>query len=1031
MARNEEWRELEREILERTDVRQVYVEEFGVRLRDPAQQPNPNGWLSCHAIDRVDEHPSAAICVEGQFKGRYKDSAGRGPDASLNFFEFAARHDRQKRFEDWRAARKHYAAQVKVRLPKGAEPKNPRDHLDLTQFLRSKARDWCRSKGGFDVEALEMFGAQMGSWPKFMYLERRQQVIALPGYGPDGTAADPVSWTIYEAGGGKIQSYDPKSKTCESLKVKSLGGSEKSWLNRWALDHLAQAELVWKTEGPTDCLAVQQAILDYSTRHPPETGQRPWVERHVAITNGHGASEAPLDWQIRLLTGKVVAVCHDADKPGQYGARAFIGGNQATVREIRNVELPYTVQEDHGRDARDFLKGVHDDSSQGAPRRYEDLLALYNATQNVIRNDGPIVTQSGLFSTPAPGPNTGAVPLGTSFTPAPGPSAGAVPSAPSTPAPGPSTGAPPMNAPSMPVAELPPGMARGQEAPPPIERPFQLQTRTMEVKYQETIDFAELDVLGHYPDDSIEVYSRSARKVQRIKDIGYWNFTQLVYTLGPASQRFHGGREAISSMRTLDDLKVAIAYYGGKVSLIDRAPIGEGIWWAGDQIVLVNGGQGAVLTGGKLDLLDTPRVGDRILDWSRGEAWVDFDVLRQHLDRAAASPAWCQQALAELVRLLARWPWRYPVDARVVACLVVASWVQTLWRWRPQVALAGPTQAGKTTLIDSVLRVLFGQLASLSTCATEAAIRQELSNRSLIVFLDELDRNPARRQILDLIRGSTRGTRVIRGTADHAGRAFLMRHIVWMAGIEMGLTEAADANRTIQLELVLPTKREPLHLPSEEELADLGVRLLAVALTHVERALALAESLNSYRLPKVPQRLVECYAIPAAVWSAVHGMDNLGACNVIEEFLQPRSFAGRATADEVLLLRTILQSIVPIGRGERLSVAEILGDDQCYRARNRDLARVGIMLTWRKRGPRPDDCRLLDQIFVECNLVERALLQGTRWAGRDIAQVLERIPGARRCKRRLPKLLVDGVLLPRAAAKLAHDMIAREDASAG
>ena len=69
---------------------------------------------------------------------------------------------------------------------------------------------------------------------------------------------------------------------------------------------------------------------------------------------------------------------------------------------------------------------------------------------------------------------------------------------------------------------------------------------------------------------------------------------------------------------------------------------------------------------------------------------------------------------------------------------------------------------------------------------TEAAIRQTLQNQSTPIMLDEMDENPYRPKILQLLRTTSQGGQVLRGGADHTTRSFHVHHIAWLAGIDGG-----------------------------------------------------------------------------------------------------------------------------------------------------------------------------------------------------------------------------------------------------
>ena len=124
---------------------------------------------------------------------------------------------------------------------------------------------------------------------------------------------------------------------------------------------------------------------------------------------------------------------------------------------------------------------------------------------------------------------------------------------------------------------------------------------------------------------------------------------------------------------------------------------------------------------------------------------------------------------------------------------------------------------------------------------------------------------------------SARGGEIARGTADQRGRRFGLRHIAWLAAIELGLTREADRNRFILLELDRPPQEKfgRMNLPTEAQLADLGLKLLALAVAHVHAADRLAQKLKSHGVAGVPSRIVESYATPAALLAAIQGLYQL------------------------------------------------------------------------------------------------------------------------------------------------------------
>jgi P4 family phage/plasmid primase-like protien len=119
---------------------------------------------------------------------------------------------------------------------------------------------------------------------------------------------------------------------------------------------------IWKCEGATDMLSVLTLIMDAD-----EAGLIPEGEKHTAVCNACGSQERPSkesQWFIeRLGRAKEVFVIHDCDKPGQDGSlghpeKGKPGWATAVAQftaVVRNVVLPYPIEENHGKDVRDWI----------------------------------------------------------------------------------------------------------------------------------------------------------------------------------------------------------------------------------------------------------------------------------------------------------------------------------------------------------------------------------------------------------------------------------------------------------------------------------------------------------------------------------------------------------------------------------------------------------------------------------------------------------------------------------------------------
>lgn len=509
------------------------------------------------------------------------------------------------------------------------------------------------------------------------------------------------------------------------------------------------------------------------------------------------------------------------------------------------------------------------------------------------------------------------------------------------------------------------------------------------------LELLKLQVLGSHADHSIEVFSEDTRQNHRIQSIPHLYHSALIQMCGRRARDYvHGGKVVVSGKKTIDEVRNAIALFASHVSLADSATIGQGVWYADGQITLVNAGRAGVLTNNQFHYVTVPRVGRQILEFSTTDPWVDFDLLQGYIN--AANTQWCRDVYLELYDLLGKWYWRNPIDNHVAACLVIATWVQTMWPWRPLVAVTGSSNSGKSMLLDDFLRNLFSSMAAWMHKPSEAAVRQKINNRSVIVMVDEFEGDTNRQKVLDLFRASSRGGEIFRGTADQRGRRFVIRHIPWLGNIESGLKDEADRNRFIVLNLERPPlgKHGKITLPPESHLRELGHKILAMALVHFEDAKKFFFDLKKHQIPDIHGRMIENYAVPAAILSAIEQKNPDQAIRTLEDFVAPLVGQSSIIGDELTLMREILEAHFELRPGQKMSVAEALSEGSCFEERRDALERHGIALVMACAGHRRYS-RTDTRLFLNTTVILRYLLRFTDWANKDIGQLIGRLPEAR------------------------------------
>ena len=420
-----------------------------------------------------------------------------------------------------------------------------------------------------------------------------------------------------------------------------------------------------------------------------------------------------------------------------------------------------------------------------------------------------------------------------------------------------------------------------------------------------------LVVIGeHEGTEHIEVYSEEHRKGHTIRDVDKLTIAKLIQLVGVelVEEHVHEGKDPQPPRVQLKDVKNAIAAAAGTRLFrgIDR--LGGGTWEIDGDIVLVKSQEVGVLRGTKIERINSSFYKERFLDLSQSsENWTDFNVLERYLVEAQRDD-WCREVFQETTKLFAKWFWKQQPAPKVITSLVIASWLQTIWTWRPEVFITCDSDTGKSLLIESTLPAIWGSLCWHSHKVTEAAIRQTLKHHAKIPLQDEFEHSPNRQAVLELWRVTSRRGKVTRGTADQKGMEFYIRHLPWFAAIEMGLRKQADKNRFIILDMLeIPAEiRGNVDLPSSTRLHELGQNLLGVGLRHIGRAKELANQLKIGQVTGVPGRVLESFSVPCAIASAIEGLTLPEARQLITFWLSHWDFTGQAVKDKFSVLEKIL-----------------------------------------------------------------------------------------------------------------------------
>ena len=213
---------------------------------------------------------------------------------------------------------------------------DPAAKLEFVEWNESLAALWCLKKKPIKPDALHKIGARQAIY------DQKFKVIAIPVWSK--TPDNVVGWNLYNITGGTLPKFVKKGEPYDQVKVKLTFGSTSGLIGFIEQDPTK----VYKTEGPTDLLAL--ISLDPGAS---------------CICNANGAKENPIRsfrWLPEVVNGADIFVIHDCDKPGQEGATmvkdrpgwASWFAGQCDQSKVRNIVLPYAIEETHGKDIRDW-----------------------------------------------------------------------------------------------------------------------------------------------------------------------------------------------------------------------------------------------------------------------------------------------------------------------------------------------------------------------------------------------------------------------------------------------------------------------------------------------------------------------------------------------------------------------------------------------------------------------------------------------------------------------------------------------------
>ncbi len=171
----------------------------------------------------------------------------------------------------------------------------------------------------------------------------------------------------------------------------------------------------------------------------------------------------------------------------------------------------------------------------------------------------------------------------------------------------------------------------------------------------------------------------------------------------------------------------------------------------------------------------------------------------------AAKPAAASVAQGICADMAELWSFRDQGGEIMAMGLVGAGYLAAALDWRPNGFISGPSNAGKSHLLEA-MRAL-APLAHYSTDTSKAGVESAVNGRAMPIFLDESsDREGTAQNLLDVVlsASSGAGTKLHRGTADGGVRSIEVCASVIMASVSPPEMLPQHRSRFVLIELMKP-----------------------------------------------------------------------------------------------------------------------------------------------------------------------------------------------------------------------------------
>jgi hypothetical protein len=512
--------------------------------------------------------------------------------------------------------------------------------------------------------------------------------------------------------------------------------------------------------------------------------------------------------------------------------------------------------------------------------------------------------------------------------------------------------------------------------------------------------FSNFAVLGVSPNGRAVIFVKDKRAVHEI-DLARIKEVQMQLLIGNEFNRLVniGTVEIAGRILTkirFRDLLTAIAAEARKTEFRKLRTIGNGIWNLKDGIVLVGEQSLLLRSGHPVEEVINPVQAGNYLCPNLNTYVLPAGRIKQQLN--VWNQRCARKTLLEVNRRVAQWKFKRRGTSLLLTALLAATWLESIWQWRPMVWLTAESGAGKSLFVRFLEQILGPSTVLLEGTPTEAVLREKLKFGAVPLLLDEFEGSRHRDKILEMLRCAGRGG-VFSIGGKVGGRDIEIRHLAWVSSVDVSLPRAADRSRWIVIEMEKLVRT--ITAPNDPANEKLGLDFFVSTVWAALRARELEAILRHVQIPNVDPRIRDNFIVPAAALGAILGLSEKRTELILKLWVRRFSEEDLET-DQQKSLREILSARIRFqdtqtsdGHSKReTSVAQALSHSEAAAELNVNGIRV-----------------LKESVFFAGKVISNMLL-GRKSEECDLNRTLARLPGARPDKQRIAGIPTNGVTVP-------------------